>query len=129
MPGIADVSPAITAPAPIEISSAGSAQHSNVEALLKRASEGAMLSRQSPLTMRYPRLHHLGKINANWKRFIRGSPIAAIILILTMQVLGTSTCISKRRTREKKKKACLFLFLFGLLFSATHRDRFSSKHK
>ena len=58
MPGIADVSPAITAPAPIEISSAGNAQHSNVEALPKRASEGAMLSRQSPLTMRCPRLHH-----------------------------------------------------------------------
>ena len=59
MPGIADVSPAITAPAPIEIRSAGSAQHSNVEALPKRASEGAMLSRQSPLTMRrqVPRHH------------------------------------------------------------------------
>ena len=59
MPGIAAVSPAITAPAPIEISSAGSAQHSNVEALPKRASEGAMLSRQSPLTMRcrVPRHH------------------------------------------------------------------------
>ncbi len=49
MPGIAAVSPAITAPAPIEMSSAGSAQHRSVEVLPKSASDGAMLSRQSPL--------------------------------------------------------------------------------
>ncbi len=59
MPGMAAVSPAITAPAPIEISSAGSAQHTKVEALPKRASEGAMLSRQSPFKMRRQvRRHH-----------------------------------------------------------------------
>jgi hypothetical protein len=49
MPGIAEVSAAITAPAPIEMSSAGSAQHRSVEVLPKSASDGAMLSRQSPL--------------------------------------------------------------------------------
>jgi len=57
MPGIAEVRPAITAPAPIEISNAGSAQHSSVEVLPNNARVGATESRQSPLISRYRAQH------------------------------------------------------------------------
>ena len=62
MPGMAEVRPAITAPAPKEISSAGSAQHSSVDALPNSAKVGATVSRQSPLTSRYPALAHRGAL-------------------------------------------------------------------
>jgi hypothetical protein len=55
---IAAVSPAMTAPAPIEMRSAGRAQQRSVEALPKSAKDGAMLSRQSPLTKRRPAPYH-----------------------------------------------------------------------
>ena len=46
--GRVDVSPAMTAPAPMEMSSAGKAQQSRVEALVNSASVGATPSRQFP---------------------------------------------------------------------------------
>jgi len=46
MPGTAVVMPTMTAPAPIEISRAGSAQHSNVDKLVNRVSVGATPLRQ-----------------------------------------------------------------------------------
>ena len=46
MPGMAVVIPTMTAPAPIEISSAGSAQHSKVDRLVNIVKVGAMPDRQ-----------------------------------------------------------------------------------
>lgn len=54
-PGIAEVRLAITAPAPSEISSAGSAQHNKVDVLPNKARLGSNVSRQSPVTKRFPR--------------------------------------------------------------------------
>jgi len=46
IPGTAVVMPTITAPAPIEISRAGSAQHSSVDKLVNMVSVGAIPLRQ-----------------------------------------------------------------------------------
>ncbi len=46
IPGMAVVMPTITAPAPIEISSAGSAQHSRVDKLVNIVRVGAIPLRQ-----------------------------------------------------------------------------------
>jgi hypothetical protein len=46
IPGMAVVMPTITAPAPIEISSAGSAQHSSVDKLVNIVRVGAIPLRQ-----------------------------------------------------------------------------------
>ena len=49
-PGIAEVRLAMTAPAPSEMSTAGSAQHSKVDVLPNKARLGSTVSRQSPFT-------------------------------------------------------------------------------
>ena len=46
IPGMAVVMPTITAPAPIEMSSAGSAQHNSVDKLVNIVKVGAMPLRQ-----------------------------------------------------------------------------------
>ena len=56
IPGMAEVSPAITAPAPTEINRAGSAQQTSVEALVNNARVGATLSCQVPRIM-VPRVY------------------------------------------------------------------------